>query len=156
MNDCLSQELAVGDYVAGLYSENATPAIFQILSFTAKKCRLVPASDIGLGDDPKLKFGRDLIKLEPDTVNEIINQKPLDALLRELKVGDYAFGSGGDYIDPVIFEIVGFRPTIAEVKPAYTAGHWFVHGSFRYTKDLIKMDPKLVTIHILKKRNDNE
>ena len=158
MKDFLGQELAVGDYVVGMYSENTTPAIFQVLSFTPMKCRLIPLYKI----DPArvstetiviMKFGRDLLKLDAGDVEESIVQAPLDALLRPLSVGDYVCGSEGGYVDPVIFEIVSFAPRSAIIKPVYTAGS-YCRSATRLTSDLSKIDPKLVTMRILTGNNE--
>ena len=150
MRDFLEQELAAGDYVAGLYSANETPALFRVVGFTPKKVKLTLIED---ANAIRSKFGRDLIKLDPLVIDELLYQPPKDALGQDLKVGDYAYGSAGEYIDPVIFKIIGFLPTKALVKRVHGETH-YIHGNTRHTKDLIKVDGILLTMQKLKRQSD--
>ena len=149
MKDFLNQELAAGDYVAGLYSGNETPALFKVIGFTPKKVSLSLIED---DDAKRSKFGRDLIKLDPATVLQQVALPFKDALGQELKVGDYAYGSAGEYIDPIIFKIIGFLPTKVLIKRVHGEMS-YVHGNTRHPTDLIKVDGMLITMQKLKKEN---
>lgn len=148
MKDFLNQELAVGDYVAGLYSANETPALFQVVGFTPKKIKLEPIED---ASDSIMKFPHQLIKLDGDEVLKLFTQTPKDALGQDLKIGDCVYGAASDYIDPVIFRIVHFVPTMAKLEKIY--GDAYVHRYTRRTADLIKVDSKLLTMLCLTQEN---
>lgn len=146
MKDFLSQDIAIGDYVSALYSEDKTPAIFEVVGFTPKKVRLIA---IGSDGTTLLKFNYDILVIDPAAVEYIIKQEPKDKLGQDLEVGDFVFASGGNFINPVAFKITGFRPTIALLEKVYGAV-W--SASFeRYTQDLVKINPALVTMHLLKR-----
>lgn len=147
MNDFLGQALTIDDYVSGCYSENDTPAVFQVYGFTAKKVRLTKLEN---SKTTILKFPHDLIKLDPIAVNRMVNVVHKDSLGQLITVGDFVFGSGGSYIDPIIFEILEFVPQKAIVKKVF-GKHYFSREDSRYLTDLIKVDPGLVTMHCLTK-----
>ena len=149
MRDFLEQDIEVGEYVAGLYSGNETPALFQVVGFTPKKVKLSLIED---DDAIRSKFGRDLLKLDPLVIDELLYQPPKDALGQELKVGDYAYGSAGEYIDPVIFKIIGFFPTKVLVKRVHGETH-YIHGDTRHPTDLIKINGIMLTMQKLRKEN---
>jgi len=151
MNDFLGQEIIQGDYISGLYPENETPAIFIVRGFTPMKVRLDPTT-YNPEDKRTLKFPVDLIKLDAEAVEKILVQNPKDRLGQDLAIGDYAFASGGEYIDPVIVEITQFIADAAVVTKVY--GDVYVRNDTRYTRDLIKVDPKIVTMFVLKKDNN--
>lgn len=149
MKDFLKQDLAEGDYVAGLYSANETPSIFRIWGFTPKKVRLEPIEDISRAI---LKYPTQLVKLDPTEVLKLLNQTPRDALGQELKVGDCVYGAASEYIDPAIFRITYFMPTVAHVEKIY--GEVWARGATRRTADLIKVDAKLLTMLCLTQENN--
>jgi hypothetical protein len=149
MKDMLGQELVEGDYVSALFSDNETPGIFQITGFTQMKCRLWSISN---PSKSPLKFARDMIKVCPIAVSQVSAKPPEDGLGQLLEVGDYVFGSGGSYIDPIIFEITAFVPRKAIVKKIF-GRHYYSADDTRYLTDLIKINPALVTMHCLTKEN---
>lgn len=146
MKDYLGQDLIVGDYVAGLYSENETPAIFIVQGFTPKKVRLEPTVD---PDKSTLKYPFDIMKLDTETVEKLLCQNPVDRLGQPLAIGDYVYASGGEYIDPAIMQIENFIADAAEITKVMS--NVYVRGNTRYTRDLIKVDPRIVTMSVLKK-----
>ena len=149
MKDFLGQELTIGDYVSGLFSDNETPILFQIVDFTPKKVKLQPVGD---PDTTASKFPRDLLMVSKETMAKILEAPPVDAVGQDLAIGDYAFGSGGTYIDPIVFEITGFAPMTATVKKVY-GPKYYVRSSIRLTTDLVKLDASLVTMHCLTKEH---
>jgi len=146
MKDCIGQELVIGDYVAGLKSENETPEVYEIYGFTAKKARLHP---IYSPESSLLKFAEDLVKVDAAAVRASLIKKSFDHVGQELKVGDYVYGSDGTYVDPVVFEVVAFPAMHVKLKKIYGNSH--IAQARRFPTDLIKVDPLLVTMHCLTK-----
>jgi len=150
MKDCIGQELVEGDYVAGLHSLNETPAVFKVVGFTPKKVRLVPIDDGG----NTTKFPADLVKIDPVAVLANIALSPKDNLGQDLEIGDYAYGSDGSYISPVIFLIEGFVPRHAKVKKVLSE-RW-IQGVTRLLTDLIKVDSRVVMMYNLTRDHSND
>ena len=148
--DCLGQKLEVGDYVAGIFPTNETPQIFVVVSFTPKKVTL----DWLDNDDTTSKFPQDLLKIDPAIMAQHLSLEPIDALGQKLEVGDYVFGSDASYIDPVIFKIVMFHPRKAVLEKVM-GKRSYIPNKLRHTTDLIKVDPKLITMYNLTKGNDD-
>jgi hypothetical protein len=146
LKDFLEQDLEIGDYVTALFSENETPFFFQIKSFTPKKVKLQSVDGVSA---EITKFPKDILKVESDAVEATLKEPPADALGQKLKVGDYVFGSDSSYIEPVIFEIKAFVPMVAILEKVY--GEHYIRNNYRFTKDLIRIEPGLVTMCILKK-----
>jgi len=144
MIDCIGQDLSKGDYVAGLYSENETPAVFKVGGFTPKKVRLWPIDD---PDRAALKYPHDLVKIDPTAVHANIALSPKDNINQDLAIDDYVYGSDGSYIDPVIFQITGFVPRKAVLNKVM--GQKYVHGGTRLLTDLIKVDARVVMMYNL-------
>lgn len=141
--DILGQELAVGDYVALMHSQEATPSIAQVVGFTPKSVKI---RDTVSSMDSKRPPGG-VLKLSDEAVVAHFDADVKDALGQKLAVGDYAFGSNGEYIEPVIYEVTGFWYSKVVTKR--------VSGANSYKKnmsghDLIKIDdPTLLTLKIL-------
>jgi len=146
MKDFLGQLICREDYMAGLYSDTATPEIFQVIGFTPKKVRLMP---VGEYEKTSLKYPKDLIKLDPELVEKAIKLPHKDLLGQDLEVGDFVYGTDGSYIDPFIFEITEFFDRKCKVKKV--TGTNYGRAGIRYTTDLIKVDKRIVTMHCLTK-----
>lgn len=146
MKDFMGQEIKRKDYMAGLYSDDATPDLFQVIGFTPKKVRLIP---VGEPDKTTLKFPKDIIKLDPEVVEKLLTQPRKDLLGQDLEVGDFVYGADGAYIDPFIFEIKEFFDRKCKVKKV--TGTNYGQPGVRYLTDLIKVDKRIVTMHCLTK-----
>lgn len=151
MQDFLGHEIAEGDYVSGISPENETPHIYSVVGNTPKKLRLMPLHGIA---QTTLKYPFDVVKIDAVAVNAIRVQAPKDMLGQDLAIGDTVFGSGGSYIDPVIFKIDGFLPRKAVLAKVY-GEHWVTGQTTRYLTDLIKVTatPE-ITMHCLTKENE--
>jgi len=146
MEDFLGQEIVEGDYVAGNYSENNTPHIFQVAGFTPKKVRLLRLED---NTSTSLKYPHDLIKVCPIAVQQINALPPKDSLGQLLEIGDTVYTSNGEYIDPVICVITAFKPRMVKLKKVFGQFNLW-NSSHRLLTDVIKVEatPE-ITMHCL-------
>jgi len=148
MEDMLGQEIHEGDYVAGNYSTNTTPHIFQVCGYTPKKVRL-----LSLEDDTRtsLKYPHDLIKVDPVAVQQTNALPPTDSIGQLLEIGNTVYTSNGEYIDPVICVITGFAPRMVKLKKVFGQFDLW-NSSHRLLSDVIKVEstPE-ITMHCLTK-----
>lgn len=152
MKDFLGQTINEGDYVAALFSDNTTPGIFYVYDFTPKKIKVCSINE--LDADIIMKYPQQVIKVDEKLVDALRDIIPLDAIGAPLEVGDYVFGSGGSYIDPVIYEIESFGTKFAKLKSVYSP-EVYSRQELMLTSDLVKIDKRILTMHLLTKSNED-
>lgn len=148
MKDLLGLEIKVGDFVAGLESNNSTPELYSVQGFTPKMVNLSALS----GPNYQMrKLPVDILVLDPDQVKERMAQPPKDLLGQDLNIDDYVVGSDGSYVDPVIYQITNFAAHCAYVESIGSN----TFGKVRVCTDLIKVNPVLITMmQLTKDRTD--
>lgn len=144
--DSLGQTINIGDYVAGLNPANTTPEIYKIVDFTTKKVRL----KIFGSSTTTIKYPFDLFKVDTELAKKTLYKNITDSLGQQLIIGDYVL-TGDNYIDPIYYEVIKFDDGKVILNGIYSPTRTYLHkGLRRAGSDLIKVDPTLITIHILR------
>jgi len=75
-------------------------------------------------------------------------QRTLDFLGQDVQPGDYVVGATGHGL--AIYKVIRLTPKMVRIVSITAKTHTALKGKLRYANELLKVDNKIVTFHLMK------